>query len=127
MIGYRIHTDAIIAALQAAGLIVGDAKNPGVPPPYAVVYPIPGGSRSGSLDDPHEDAELVFQVTCIGSSREQAEWVVDKAEGILSGVTVTGRRIFLSVDSNPGVFRDDDVSPPLFQATPRFRLMTTPS
>ena len=127
MIAYRLHTDAVIAALETAGLTVGDAKVPNAPLPHAIVYPIPGGDRSGSLANPYEDAEFVFQVTCVGTSREQAQWLADKAEAILDGVTVTGRTIHPSPDSNPGVFRDDDVTPPVFYCTPRYRLKTTPS
>lgn len=124
----RLHTDAVIAALEAVGLTVGDATAAGLTPPYAVVYKIEGGEFAGSLQDPFEDADLVYQVTSVGRTREQAEWVADKAMVLLDGVTVNGRSIALvSPDGGPGVRRDDDVSPPLFYATPRFRLKSTPS
>lgn len=134
-IGFREHTDAVITALEDAGLTVGDGEAPadagrqadGSFDHYVVVYSIPGGARSGTLEAPFEDGDLIFQVTCVGESRRQAEWLVDKAEDILDGVTVAGRRIHAMPESNPGVTRDDDLSPPLFYATPRYRLMTTPS
>lgn len=129
MFSQREHTNAVITKLESLALVVGDAKEPDpLPNKYCVVYPIPGGSVSGSLEDPNADGELVVQVTCVGTTREQAEWVVDKAMGLLGGITVSGRhiaRVFL--DSMPGIRRDDDISPPLFVATPRFRIMTTPA
>lgn len=125
----RVHTDAVIARLQALGLMVGDAEAPaGSPQKYAVVYPIAGGSSSGVLGAPDDNAELVVQVTCVGVSREQAEWVQDKAMGLLTGFSVTGRKIArVDVENYGGVVRDDDKSPPLFYSFPRFRLYSTPA
>lgn len=130
MLSQRAHTDAIIQTLEALDLPVGDAKRPeGDHNRYCVVYPIPGGEVSGTLEDPNEDAEFVYQVTCVGTkARDQAEWVVDKVLLLLGGISVADRyvaRVFL--DSLPGIRRDDEVSPPLFYATPRFRVKTTPA
>lgn len=36
--------------------------------PYGIVYPIPGGVFSGSMDQPDEDAEGVVQVTSVGET-----------------------------------------------------------
>jgi hypothetical protein len=106
--------------------MVGDAEKPqGAVTKYCVVYPIPGGSVSGSLGDPEGDAELVYQVTCVGRTREQAEWVVNKAMGLTAGFNVVDRhiaRVFL--DTPSGVTRDDQADPPLFYATPRFKVLS---
>lgn len=134
-IQFRAHTDAVIAALVAGGLLVGDGTAPqdggrqedGSFVQYVVVYRIPGGSRSGNLDDPYGDAEFIYQVTCVGSSRRQAEWLADKAEVLLAGVTVTGRQISVAPHGNPGEAREDDVTPSIFYMTPRYRLRTTPA
>lgn len=125
----REHTDAVIAALQATGLTVGDSQAPAGAPPYGVVYPISGGDSYGTLGDRNGDAELVYQVTCVGSSRKQAEWVADKALGLLAGFAApTGRSVpLVALESMPGIQRDDEKSPPLFYATPRFRVFSTPS
>ncbi len=125
----REHTDAVIARLQALGLTVGDAEAPvGAAPPYAVVYPIAGGQTGGVLAAPDDDAELVVQVTCVGTSRKQAEWLEDKAMGLLTSLSVTGRSVpRVALDSFGGVFRDDAKSPPLYVAVPRFRIYSTPA
>lgn len=124
----RDHTDAVIAALEATGLTVGDADANGLTAPYAVVYQIPGGRMYGSLDAPFDDAELVYQVTCVGTTREQAEWVTDKAMALLNGFSVTGRSVALVMpEGGPGIRRDDDVQPPMYYSTPRFTIKTTPS
>jgi hypothetical protein len=127
----RKHTDAVIAALQAAGLTVGDGIAPtGAEAKYVVVYPIEGGNRTGTLAGPFDDAELVYQLTCVGDHRWQAEWVRDKAEAaLLSGLTVAGRHIpLVSPDEgDSGIRRDDSVTPALYYATPRYRIRTTPA
>ena len=122
----RLHTDAVIAALEADGLTVGDATGEGLTTPYVVVYRI-SGTRDGEADAPEDRAELVFQITCVGTGRKQAEWVQDKAEAALRSITVAGRSVRVYVDSDGPVSRDDDTPVPLFYSTPRYRLWTTPS
>lgn len=132
----RKHTDAVIAALEGAALVVGDHEAPegaGRQPDetfdkYVVVYKIPGGKRSGNLDDPDGDAELIYQVTCVGSSRNEAEWLADKVDVTLrAGISVAGRDVTVRPDGTHGLPRDDNVTPPIFSATPRFRVKTTPA
>lgn len=131
----RTHTDAVIAHLEALGLLVGDATKPdgagdqddGSFVKYAIVYPEPGGGSGGTLGDLHGDAELIYQVTCIGKSREQAQWVVDAALGLLEGLSVPERHIpFVQLDRPPGIERDEKQTPALYFATPLFRVITTP-
>jgi hypothetical protein len=125
----RDHTAGVIARLQALGLTVGDGEAPaGVDPPYVVAYPITGGASYGVLGAPDDDAELVYQVTCVGTTRLQAQWLEDKAMGLLAGFTVTGRSIArVDVENYGGLFRDDSKSPPVYSSVPRFRLYTTPA
>lgn len=124
----RKHTSAVIATLEALGLKVGDAKAPAGGPPYVVVYPIPGGRAAGTLGEPESDAELIYQVTCVATTRYQAEWLVDEAMGLLDGlIEVNDRSIpHVALESHSGVFRDDDQTAPIFTAAPRFRVFTTP-
>lgn len=123
----RVHTDAVLAALEAQGLTVGDADAKGLSGKFCVVYRIPGGESSGPLDAPNDDAELIYQVTCVGDTREQAEWVEDKVMNLLDGITVEGRSISrVDLDSYDGIRRDDALPLPRFYATPRFRIYSTP-
>lgn len=124
----RLHTNAVIEALEAEGLTVGDADAEGLTAPYVVVYPIPGGRFSGTLAEPKEDAELVYQVSAVGISREQSQWHADKAAELIDGLTITDRLVCrVHPDGGPGTFREDDVDPPLFTTPIRFRITTTPS
>lgn len=130
---FRDHTAAVVAALDAvAGLVVGRGEMPtlaaGADKKYCVVYSIPGGRLSGSLEDAEEDGELVYQVTCVGETNDQAEWVVDKVMALLDGIGPVQGRVIprVALESMPGVFRDESIDPPLFVATPRFRIFTTP-
>lgn len=130
----RTHTDAVVSALEATGLIVGDGGNPTVPfgwsgtpgqsqfSPYVLVYPL-GQSFDGALGCPDEDSDLRWQVTCVGAAREQAEWVQHEVQEALIGsvLTVAGRFVpRVRPDGGAGVRRDDSTQPPLFISTPRF-------
>jgi hypothetical protein len=141
----RAHTAAVLATLEAAAAAtiaeVGDAQQPagaswqGQPGhsqfvPYMVVYPL-GGPFDGTLGDPDDDADLQWQVTCVGETREQTEWLADLCIGALVGkpLTVAGRavqRVQLD-DAAAGVRADDTVQPTVFIATPRFRALSTPA
>ncbi len=124
----RKHTDSVIGLLRGAGLTVGDAEAQNLTPPYVVVYSLPGGRSYGTLANPHEDADIDYQVTCVGTTREQAEWLVDRATALLNGFSVANRSItFVSLDGFPGIRRDDDLTPPVFFGTPRFTVTTTPA
>jgi uncharacterized protein DUF3168 len=123
----REHTDAVIAALDAAGLEVGDAVAPNANPPYVVVYRV-FDRRDGTLTRPDDDATITYQVTCVGTSRKQAEWLADEVgQALEAGLIVSGRKIpRIAPEAGSGtVMRDDDVTPPLFYVTPRYRVMST--
>jgi hypothetical protein len=98
--------------------------------PYFVVYPLPGGIFDGTLGCPDDDASLIYQVTCVGATRPQCEAAADRANSVLIGQTLTvpGRFIYrVWADmAGGGVRRDDTVQPPVFIATPRYRVESTP-
>lgn len=145
----RAHTDAIIDALDAE-LKTFDSGAPnlneiaggqgwgwqGAPgqsafKPYYVVYPLAGGVFDGSLGCPDDDASLTWQVTCVGATRPQCEAAADRANEVLIGqpLIVTGRhisRVWADM-AGGGVRRDDLVQPPVFIATPRYRVESSPS
>ena len=138
----RPITDAIIDAIQTAGIPCGDGRDPDNAgwndtmtsfEPYAVVFPIPGGTRTGTLADWEEDATFVYQATCIGPTAKSAENLVDDVGAVfkaLTGATVGEVRIDV-VRNDFGthqVRRTDDVEPAepvLFHGTPRYRLWVT--
>lgn len=98
--------------------------------PYGVLYPVIGGVGSGPLDEPEEDFESIFQVTCVGASQTMAEWVSDRVRVALMTVpiVVPGRTVVrVRTDMSGGIQRDDDVQPPLFYMADRYRIVTTES
>lgn len=133
--GSRAVTDGLIAKLETTGLRVGDGARKDADGvtldvsdtagPCAVVYPIPGGTTDGAsgspLGDPDSFAHIVYQVTYVGVSREQAEWARDKGRtAVMAGITVTGHtvaRVRLQVDI--GAIRDDSLPSPLYSAIDR--------
>jgi len=105
--------------------------------PYCIVYPLPGGIFSGddlgTLGDPSDDASLIWQVTCVGRDRPQCEWAVDTVNDLLveraTDLIIPNRyvqRIYADM-AGGGARRDDEVQPPVFVATPRYRMLTTPA
>lgn len=128
----RPHIKAVIDALEAAELAVGDGEAPDpVPDPvkYCVVYGIPGGRNFGTLENPFEDAEIPVQVNCVGGSRWQADWLRDEVVEILcAGFEVPNRSISrVEPIGQPNRDRDDLADPPVFVSMQRFMLRSTPA
>lgn len=134
----RTHDDAFVEALVDAGLVVGDGGNPtdpygwqGAPGhsdfiPYAIVYPLTQ-DFDGSLGCPDTDSDFGWQVTCVGATRQQCDWVRNAVNEALIGqhLTVDGRVVHrVRADGGAGTRRDDTTQPPLFIATPRFAALS---
>ncbi|MEW5658354.1 hypothetical protein ABGT92_23910 [Streptomyces cinereoruber] len=126
------HLDAVVAALTAGGLVVGDGAAPpaasipqnGV---YVVLYADPGRSMRESLADKRTDFLLGFQLTCVAPTAEKARWAAQRARMALHApLTVAGRAAWRPEElGGPPVQRDDDVSPPLFFLPVQYTLQST--
>lgn len=140
----RLVTDALLTVLSSAPVLIGDGETPaggGYPGgnplkafvPYANLHPLAGGVTGGSLERPDDDARIIYQVTSVGSTREQAEWVSDETQDVLLSlpVSVDGRDVLLvTVDMLGGARRDDSLgasSPPVWVCPSRYRVTTTPT
>lgn len=127
------HRNAVKAALEGAGLVVGLGGAPPSAPPkgtttrYAVLYFDPGRSVSESLADLRTDFDGGFQVACVGPTEEQALWVADEVRAALSPrLVVEGRTPWRAEElGGPPVQRDDDVTPPLYFLPVQYRLQST--
>ena len=136
-IGQNAHALAIVAALEADGLVVGDVAAPrqGNPPkivaPCVVVHMVPGGEIDGTAGDPDEWADARFQLTAVGKVAAEARWYADRAAAALAanGVTVAGRSIrrLRPIEPWGRVERDQDLTPPLFYSTRTYGLFTFPT
>jgi hypothetical protein len=136
----RPHTDAVVAALQAAGLLVGRGEDPpgagwqGEPGAsvfkgYAVLFPTPG-IPDGDLADPNEYLDYTFQATCVAATQDGAEAVADAVKTALVGrkLAVTGRYaypVYLTL-ARP-VSRDDKVKPVVHYAVIQLGFRTGPA
>lgn len=124
------HRDAVKAALEGSGLVVGLGGAPSPVPAsrfYAVLYFAPGQSMAESLADQRTDWGGVFQVTCVGPDEERCLWVADKVRSALfAPIAVAGRVVWRPEElGGPPVQRDDDVSPPLFFVPIQYQLKST--
>jgi len=136
----RSHGNAVIAALKADTLVVGDSiqpensgwtAKPGSSDfiPYIIVYSTGGGGLYGSISS-DEESVFVYQLTCVGSTREQSDFMRDKAREVMlkrSSFDITGRKVlYVVIDVPIATSRDDDVMPPVFFSADRFRMRTVP-
>lgn len=64
-----------------AGVFFGNSETPDVPEgsnqPYGILYPVPGGDTWGSLSLPDAQGTSVYQVSCVGRTSEQGQWLQD--------------------------------------------------
>ena len=123
---------------QGAGKGFGWQATPGASKflPYRIVVSIPGGFFDGPLGCPSDDASLIFQVTCVGATRGQCEAVADDTNTLLveqqadfntPTPLIAGRYVtHVWFDMSGGVRRDDETQPPVFIATPRYRIDSVP-
>ncbi len=131
------HTQGILDALAAAPFDIGDGVAPRtvdkeeIDPPYAVLHAITGGSFDGPLNDTQADVVLNYQITGVGTTRQQAQVIIDISRGLMQreNITITGRyvRDLRHMTPNSGVIRDDDLPNPLFYGYDRYQLDTTPA
>lgn len=56
-------------------------------PPYGIVYPINDGRYWGGLGAPEANAAFVFQVTSVGATSDQCEWLSDRVRSVILGRT----------------------------------------
>ncbi|MFF0741521.1 hypothetical protein ACFYVL_14090 [Streptomyces sp. NPDC004111] len=61
------------------------------PLPYTVLYPLGALVSGAPLADRGEDADLRYQVTCVGARTDQAEWMADKVRRAVLQRAPTGR------------------------------------
>lgn len=138
----RLVTDAILEMLNTTPVLIGD----GAPPhgggwvntrftPYANLHHIAGGITDGPVTGPDDDAELIYQITAVGSTREQCEWVADVTRtamlAAVETITILGREVLnIGVDMLGGSRRDDSLGPAepaVWMGVDRFRVVTTPA
>jgi hypothetical protein len=130
----RPHTAGVISALRDVGLLVGDAVAPDTTATqkWAVVYGGGVGLLDGTMRDERSNASPVIQVTSVGTTAEQSEWVADTVRRTLLTrpitLAVSHRRVLsVSVEASQPTRRDDDIHPPLFYGVDQYRISTTPT
>lgn len=124
---YTIHeTEPLYAAittlLDGTGNDVGQGiRPPGATAPYLVLYPLPDFGTEGGLSDPHQVSVQLFQVTCVGDTMDEAQWMQAQVRTALLGVIPAfSGATPIELDNGSGVTRDDDGV--VFYTTDRFRI-----
>lgn len=124
-------TTAFLEQIRAAtGRPIGDlAAPPAADVPYGFLAKI-DTRWSGSLRNAHEVAQIVYQLTCVGVTTEQVEWLEHAARvALATPPAVTGWVLshFRTPDQPGGIRIDQDVNPPLAYSTPQWRLWAQPT
>ena len=124
------------------GYPIGDAEAPAPPfgwsgtpgeigstfTPYSIVTPGSASNFSGPFSDSHADIQLPYTVSSFGTSREQCEWICDKAREAFISLKDT---VFDGIDSDyvilqvrtmtmGGIVRSANVEPATFGETDVF-------
>lgn len=135
-------TAAIITALEAGPLTVGDGVKPveaagweGDPGnsrflPYVVVHAMPGGAADGSVDAPYADSQPLYQLSSYGESRDQCERVASRAHAVMLSASLSApgvKALLVDVDVLGGAVPINDVQPPIWQSAYRYRIRLTPT
>lgn len=115
--------------------------------PYAIIYPVPGGYFDGPFfATPDVDAEYVFQVTSVGETYDQCEWMADRVRAAILGRSsdrsFTYDLVLLDPEGDPDTRIVNDRRPEsgpgdvgrsqegpigLYNSVERFRICTTPA
>jgi hypothetical protein len=115
---------AILALLEALPLTVYDGEVPAdttdtqvvtADIPYLVFYSDLGLDSRGRMGRRPTRRAVRFQVTYVGSTREQAKWAGERQRTALSGtrLTLPGHKAWvISIDTSLRVRPDDDVRTP---------------
>lgn len=131
--GSRVFALWVVDVLQDGGLAVALGGRPANVPTasgWGAVYPIAGGTVSGSIDDPNSDATPDVQVTSVSYQADQTLWHVDKVRELLLAALPAdlsdGRRVLFGAPSFADVtlLRDNDVDPPTWYSPDRFSFRT---
>lgn len=125
------HIAGFNLLLTNGGVTVDDAEIPNLAQlPRVVEYADQGASVRDTLDGGVTAKVVTIQTTCVGQTREQAGWMLDKVTGLVEGQrpVVTGwscTMVELLFANLPR--RDDDVDPAVFYAVATWRFAAVPA
>lgn len=114
-----------------ASVTVDDAETPNEAAlPRVVLYADQGASTRDTLCATPDGTVVTIQTTCIGETREQAGWMLDKVTELVENkrpavdgfVCSPVQNLFANLPR-----RDDDVDPPVFYAVTTWRFTAVPA
>ena len=105
--------EAAVARAVYDGAVEVDetAKVIAVPLPYLVFWSSPGYDRDVRMDGRVGGRVKEFQLTGVGETREQAQWILDRARDVLSRKRI-GSSLIRRDPTNVTIRRDDEYTRP---------------
>lgn len=124
------HIAAFTELLTAGEVTVDDAETPNFAAlPRVVLYADQGPSERETLEGSPDGSVTTIQTTCVGETREQAGWMLDRVAELVEGerpevagwMCNTIKNLFSNLPR-----RDDDVNPAVFYAVATWRFTAVP-
>lgn len=123
---------ALTASGRPEGVPVGNCSGEGLTAPYAVFYPLGATGFDGSLspDDLDSDVSPSTQITFIGETPEQVQWLQGKVRAGVVGkqLVVAGRELgVIRLRDEQPARRDDNVNPFVYWSADQYGCFSTPA
>lgn len=122
--------DTLVSGLEP-GILVGDGEAPEQDPAqsftrYLVVFTLPSVDVQGNLSEPTTYPTVSYQLTCVGASQMEAQYVAHQARTRLESnpPTVSGLDLSVRFSFADTATRDDDFAPPLWYVTEEVQVLT---
>ncbi len=129
----RLLTNAVLTKLKtnSGSFKIGDGQAPAdTTRPYAVLYSLDENERDGDMATIDVTGWFEYQITSVGDTREQAEWLADLLRTLILAAKLTPSGFVMfpwrNVVTNLPE-RDDDEQPPLFYVTATVEAFVAPS
>lgn len=137
----ELTTELVTVLAADVGRPVGDGKAPGdeqaaASYPYAIVYSIVSGpvdEATGSVTFPDREQLMSYQVSSIGLTREQADWMAHKCRRAITDGTVSpngwrleiGTTNTLVIDRRHNLSSGTNQEADVWRSNDRYQLMVT--
>lgn len=121
------HIQAAKALLTGDGLTAEADDATGLDAPYVVVWDLGDDGEADQSPTSHGDSDLRLQTTAVSNHPRGARDLRDHVRTLMPTLAVTGRSVQVQREQALQVDVDRSVDPPLWSASDRWRIWSTPT